>query len=124
MAEYLAAEVIRRHDLHAPLIWIEHYPEHEGESGEYSLVRFSGWEPVEACLGGVWRYRVGSPWWSPLNAGEVEMLTVGMEKLPSAGPYGHPTKAGSGSHQIELSTLSPKRGLPPLDDLRSRARPV
>ena len=77
MAEYLAAEVIRRHDLHAPLIWIEHYPEHEGESGEYSLVRFSGWEPVEACLGGVWRYRVGSPWWSPLNAGEVEMLTVG-----------------------------------------------
>ena len=69
MAEYLAADVIRRHDLHAPLIWIEHYPEHEGESGEYSLVRFSGWEPVEACLGGVWRYRVGSPWWSPLNPG-------------------------------------------------------
>ena len=127
MAEYLAAEIIEEHILPTPLVWIEHYPEHEGEIGEYSLVRFSGWEPVETCLGGVWRYRVGSPWWSPINAGEVEMLTClpwGMEKLPSAGPYCHPTKAGSGCQQIELSTLRPKRGLPPLDDLRSRARPV
>jgi hypothetical protein len=77
MAEYLAAEVIKDRSLPTPLTWIEHYPEHEGAVGEYSLVMFSAWEPVEACLGGVWRFRVGSPWWSPLNAGEVGMLTVG-----------------------------------------------
>jgi len=77
MAEYLVAEVIKEHRLPTPLTWIEHYPEHEGEVAEYSLVRFSGWEPVEACLGGVWRYRVGPPWWWPLKPGEVEMLTVG-----------------------------------------------
>ncbi len=41
MAEYLAAEVIEEHCLPTPLTWIEHYPEHEGESGEYSLVRFT-----------------------------------------------------------------------------------
>jgi hypothetical protein len=42
MAEYLAAEVIEEHQLPTPLKWIEHYPEHKGEIGEYSLVRFSG----------------------------------------------------------------------------------
>jgi hypothetical protein len=77
MAEYLAAEVIQKHKLSSLLSWIEHYPEHEGEIGEYSLVMFSSWELTEVCLGGVWRYREGSPWWSPLNAGEVEMLTMG-----------------------------------------------
>jgi len=77
MAEYLAAEVIEEHQLSTPLAWIEHYPEHEGETGEYSLVGFSTWGQKDMCLGGVWRYRIGSPWWSPLNAGEVEMLTVG-----------------------------------------------
>jgi hypothetical protein len=72
MVEYLAAEVIKEHKLPTPLTWVEHYPEHEGDIAEYSLVRFSGWEPVEACLGGVGRYRVGSPRWSPLNPEEVE----------------------------------------------------
>jgi hypothetical protein len=67
MAEYLAAEVIEGHKLPTPLVWIEHYPEHEGEVGEYSLVRFSNWDLREVCLGSVWRYRVGSPRWSPLN---------------------------------------------------------
>jgi hypothetical protein len=76
MAEYLAAEVIEEHRLPTPLIWIEHYPEHEGEIGEYSLVRFSDWEPVEVCLGGVWRYRVGSPRWSPLRREEVDVTTA------------------------------------------------
>ena len=33
MAEYLAAEVIEEHSLPTPLVWIEHYPEHEGRSG-------------------------------------------------------------------------------------------
>jgi hypothetical protein len=33
MAEYLAAEVIGKHDLITPLTWIEHYPEHAGGVG-------------------------------------------------------------------------------------------
>ena len=76
MAEYLAAEVVEEHSLPTPLTWIEHYPEHEGEIGEYSLVRFSSWELEEVCLGGVCRYRVGSPRWSPLCREEVDALTI------------------------------------------------
>jgi hypothetical protein len=75
MAEYLVAEVIEEHDLPTPLVWVEHYPEHEGETGEYSLVRFSSWDPVEVCLGGVWRCRIGYPRWSPLTCEEIEALT-------------------------------------------------
>jgi hypothetical protein len=77
MAEYLAAEVIEEYKLPTPLTWIEHYPEHEGEIGEYSLVRFSSWEPVEVYLGSVWRCRIGSPEWLPvasLNAKCVAQL--------------------------------------------------
>ncbi len=85
MAEYLAAEVIEAHSLLTPLTWIEHYPEHEGEIGEYSLVRFSSWELTEMCLGGVWRCRVGSPRWSPLRPEEVDVLieTVGEQPTMS-----------------------------------------
>jgi hypothetical protein len=57
MAEYLAVEVIEEHYLSTPLRGIECYPEHRGEPGKYSLVRFSSWEPEEVCLGGTWRYR-------------------------------------------------------------------
>jgi hypothetical protein len=67
MAEYLAAEVPRDNELPTPLVWVEHYPEHEGEIGEYSLVRFSTWELQEVCLGGAWRYRVGTPRWLLLH---------------------------------------------------------
>jgi hypothetical protein len=74
MAEYLAAEVIGEHKLPTPLVWIEHYPEHEGEIGEYSLVRFASWDSQEACLGGVWRCRVGSPRWAPLRYEELEVF--------------------------------------------------
>jgi hypothetical protein len=74
MAEYLAAEVIEKHGLPRPLTLIEHYPEHEGEPGEYSLVRFSSWERKEVCLGGVWRSQVGSPRWSSLRPEEVTGL--------------------------------------------------
>jgi hypothetical protein len=63
MAEYLAAEVIGVHGLTTPLMWVKHYPEHEGEIGEYSLVWFSSWELDEVHLGGVWRYQIGSPRW-------------------------------------------------------------
>ena len=72
MAEYLAAEVIEEHGLATPLTWIEHYPEHEGKPGEYSLVRFSSWERREVGLGGVCRWRVGSTRWSPLHPLEVQ----------------------------------------------------
>ena len=61
MAEYLAAEVIGKHDLITPLTWIEHYPEHAGGVGEWSLVKFSSWEPMEVCLGGVRRHRPAPP---------------------------------------------------------------
>jgi hypothetical protein len=77
MAEYLAAEVIREQSLPTPLVWIEHYPEHEGEIGEYSLVRFSDWRREEVCLGGEWRYRVGSPEWASLSVEEAkEMVSL------------------------------------------------
>jgi hypothetical protein len=74
MAEYLAAEVIEEHGLPTPLTWIEHYPEHQGEIGEYSLVKFSDWEFMEVCLGGLWRCRVGTPSWSYLSPEAVEDL--------------------------------------------------
>jgi hypothetical protein len=89
MVEYLAAEVIEEHGLSTPLLWIEHYPEHEEEPGEYSLVTFSTWERKEVCLGGVWRYRVGSPKWSPLRPEEVEALT---EQWVSSGDVAHQQK--------------------------------
>ena len=82
MAEYLAAEVIQGHGLPTPLVWIEHYPEHEGGVGEYSLVQFSSWEPKEVPLGGVWRYRIGSPRWSPLCPEEVEILIERADEQP------------------------------------------
>jgi hypothetical protein len=66
--------MIREHFLPTPLTWIEHYPEYEGEIGEFSLVKFSSWELEEVCLGGVWRHRIGSPRWSPLRPKEVDLL--------------------------------------------------
>lgn len=77
MAEYLAAEIIEEHKLPTPLMWIEHYPAHAGEIGEYSLVRFSSWEPQEVCLGGVWRCRVGLPNWLPVSPDELETRVAG-----------------------------------------------
>jgi hypothetical protein len=47
MAEYLMAEGMEEHNLLTPLLWKEHYPEHEGKPGEYSLVTFSYWESKE-----------------------------------------------------------------------------
>ncbi len=82
MAEYLAAEVIEKDGLATPLLWIEHYPEHRGKHGEYSLVTFSSWERREVCLGGMWRRQVGSPRWSPLNAEEVARSTGAGHRPP------------------------------------------
>jgi hypothetical protein len=83
MAEYLAAEVIKECSLPTPLTWIEHYPEHEGAVGEYSLVMFSAWELTEVCLGGVWRCRLGSPRWSPLRPEEVDVLIESAGEQPT-----------------------------------------
>src|SRR5919107_6066056 len=77
MAEYLAAEIVKEHGLSTALTWLEPYPEHEGEIGEYSLVRFSSWTPEEAYLGGVWRHRIGSPAWSPLRPEEAQAVLGG-----------------------------------------------
>ncbi len=79
MAEYLAAEVIEEHSLPTPRVWIEHYPEHRGKPGEYSLVTFSSWERREVFLGGAWRRRVGSPRWLSLRPLEARRLLVGRE---------------------------------------------
>ncbi len=77
MAEYLAAEVIEERGLPTPLLWVEHYPEHDGGIGEYSLVRFSCWDRGEVRLGGAWRCRVGAPRWSTLRPEEVGTLLLG-----------------------------------------------
>ena len=74
MAEYLAAEISEEHALPTPLLWLEHYPEHEGRIGEWSWVRFSTWEAEEVSLGGVRRRRVGPPRWSHLDPEEAERL--------------------------------------------------
>ncbi len=81
-AEYLAAEVIEEHSLSTPLMWIEHYPEHEGEIGEYALVAFSSWEVQETLLGGVWRLRIGRPRWAHLERGDVENMTGAKHTAP------------------------------------------
>ena len=83
MAEYLAAEVLKGHGLPTPLAWIEHYPEHEGEIGEYSLVTFFSWELTEVFLDGVWRYRLGSPRWSHLRPEEVDVLIEAVGEQPT-----------------------------------------
>ena len=78
MAEYIAVEIIEEHELPAPLTWIEHYPEHVGEIGEWSLVSLFSWKIEEVHLGGTWRYRVGSPRWSHLSAEEAgELMGAG-----------------------------------------------
>jgi len=111
LAEYLAAEVIEQHGLPTPLVWVEHYPEHEGEIGAYCLVRFSSWKLEEVCLGGVWHYRVGSPQWSPLTPEQVMALLDGK---PHA------------SEQVreEMSLTDPRSaGRPGHDQLRDDSRP-
>jgi len=84
MVEYVVAEVVEERGLATLLTWIEHYPEHEGEIGEYYLVRFSSWEPKEVCLGGVWRYRIGSARWSPLRREEIDVLIGRAGARPAA----------------------------------------
>jgi hypothetical protein len=79
MAEYLAAEVIEKRDLPSPLVWVEHYPEHEGEIGEYSLVMFSSWEVSEALMGGTSRVRIDTPIWSHLPKEKLLFVLEGSQ---------------------------------------------
>ncbi len=95
MAEYLAAEVAERHSLPTPLTWVEHYPEHEGEIGEWSLVLFSSWEARDVRLGGVVRRRVGLPVWSPLTPAGVARMTGGDQR--PARTLGARARGGGGS---------------------------
>ena len=93
MAQYLAADVIEGHGLATPLAWIEHYPEHEGGTGEYSLERFSYWERREVYLGGVCRGRIGPPLWSSLPSDELKALIdqqAGGQSLLSAKSFKEP----------------------------------
>ena len=86
MSEYIAAEVIEEHCMPTPLVWIEHYPEHRGAVGEWSLVRFSSWEREEVRIGSVWRRRVGSPAWSPLRPEQVDALIGRAGERPTTSP--------------------------------------
>jgi hypothetical protein len=83
MAEYLAAEVVEEHALSTPLTWVEHYPEHRGEPGEWSVISFSSWGVRGICLGGVLRRRVGRPLWSPLTLAGVARMIGGDRRLIS-----------------------------------------
>lgn len=86
MTEYLAAEVVEEHSLPTPLVWVEHYPEHEGAIGEWSLVEFSSWNVEEVRLGGAWRHRVGAPRWSHLTPEVVGRLVGVRRPRPNSGP--------------------------------------
>jgi hypothetical protein len=103
-AEYLAAEVIEEHELATPLTWIEHFPEHRGKPSEYSLVTFSSWERREMHLGGVWRWRVGSPQWSPWHPLEVQTV---LAEDASARPRSSPAKARDFTRTSLLPSVLP-----------------
>jgi hypothetical protein len=110
MAEYLPAEVIWENSLPTPLTWIEHYPEHEGEIGEYSLVRFSDWEREEVCLGGIRRLRIGAPSWSHLRPEEVEFLVRGGTGEQSPPPTVGAARAMSTTRADALRPFQVERG--------------
>ncbi len=60
-AEYLVLEVVEERFLSSPLVRMEHFPEHRGGPGEWSLVSRSSWEARDAYLEGMVRRRAGSP---------------------------------------------------------------
>jgi hypothetical protein len=80
MVESLAAAVIKEHKLPTPLTWIEHYPEHEGAIGEYSLVMFTSCEVKEALMGGTNRVRIGIPIWSHLPKEKLLFVLEGSQQ--------------------------------------------
>jgi hypothetical protein len=74
--EVIAAGVIRSHELPAPMVWIEHWPEESTEGEEsFELVVFSSYEVVErAPYLGETRAWIGDATWKPLDRTSVEAL--------------------------------------------------
>ena len=80
-AEQLAAEVIRYHRLHAPVVWIEHHPPitTDGDTETFDLVDFSSYEVRErGPYLGETRLTVGEATWKRITRSMVEVL-VGAE---------------------------------------------
>src|SRR5215217_1249064 len=76
-AEVIAAGVIRAHELHIPLVWIEHWPEESTNGGEetFDLVVFSSYKVEEtAPYLGEARAWMREPTWKPLDHATVETL--------------------------------------------------
>ena len=86
LAEYLAAEVLRRHfpqrfEEPEPAIWIERYPRPAEPwlrrvvgNTEYSRVTFATWIPRAVFRGGVRRLAIGQPTWTHLEPADVRRL--------------------------------------------------
>ncbi len=93
MAEYLAAEILRKHFRHRleeeePVVWIEHYPRPKERymrrivgKKEYDRVTFSSWVPRPVFRGGVWRFTLGEPHWRHLDPHDVVSL-LGVDPDP------------------------------------------
>ena len=82
IAEQLAAEVIRYHRLHAPVVWIEHHPPEttDGDTETFDLVAFSSYEVRErGPYLGETRLTVGEATWKRITRGMVEVLVGGEE---------------------------------------------
>jgi hypothetical protein len=80
IAEQLAAEVIRYHRLHAPVVWIEHHPPitTDGFAETFDLVTFSSYEVRErGPYLGETRLTVGEATWKRITRGMVEVLVGG-----------------------------------------------
>jgi hypothetical protein len=75
----IAAGVIRSHELPAPMVWIEHWPEESTEGEEsFELVVFSSYEVVErAPYLGETRAWIGDATWKTLDRTAVELLVGG-----------------------------------------------
>jgi hypothetical protein len=80
IAEQLAAEVIRYHRLHAPVVWIEHHPPITTDSftETFDLVVFSSYEVRDrGPYLGETRLTVGEATWKRITKGMVEVLVGG-----------------------------------------------
>ena len=80
IAEQLAAEVIRYHRLHAPVVWIEHHPPITTDSftETFDLVVFSSYEVRDrGPYKGETRLTVGEATWKRITKGMVEVLVGG-----------------------------------------------
>ena len=80
IAEQLAAEVIRYHRLHAPVVWIEHHTPITTDSftETFDLVVFSSYEVRDrGPYMGETRLTVGEATWKRITKGMVEVLVGG-----------------------------------------------